>query len=421
MLPMSSPGGRSRAALALALLVAAACSPTEPGGSAVELRELPRALSAAEIDVRDASNRFAFDLFARAGAAAPRENVFISPLSVSMSLGMVLAGAQGETRDQMRRTLGFDEAELATIQAGYRDLMALLRGLDRTTSFQVANSIWYDRAYRFEPAFLEAGRTWFDAEIQPVGFDDTEGVKRAVNNWVSAKTAGRIPTIVDEVHPDDVMYLINAIWFKGSWRSRFDVARTRDAQFTNADGTGRTVRMMSQETDSAAGFRHFQDATVAAGELPYGNGAFAMTILLPPQGTDIDTFAASLTAERWAAIVAGLRPTRGWTVEIPKFTLTYERELGEDLQALGMTDAFSPSRANLRGISTDLGLYVAFVKHKTFVTVDEEGTEAAAVTNTGIRVVSMPPSFRVDRPFVYAIRERLSGTVLFVGKMAKLP
>jgi serpin B len=254
-----------------------------------------------------------------------------------------------------------------------------------------------------------------------VDFTDGEGTKAQVNGWVKEKTNGRIPTIVEEVHPDDVMYLINAIWFKGSWRSQFDPAATHDAPFATAAGGPQTVRMMTQEVDSSAGFRAYADAEVEAGELPYGNGAFAMTIVMPREGRDLAALEASLTQERWNAIVGGLAPRTGWDVALPKFTLTYERELKDDLAALGMPDAFDPSRADLSGMSPDARLFIGFVKHKTFVLVDEEGTEAAAVTNTGIRVTSLPPGFRVNRPFIFAIRERLSGTILFLGRITSIP
>ena len=423
MIAFSTALRRFTTALSLAAVtLAAGCTQaTEPPGPSSRLTELPRELSVAERQVRDASNGFALTLFERLNAAGAGENVFVSPLSVSMSLGMVLNGTAGETRNQMRRTLGFGESDLAAIQGGYRDLSRLLLGLDPATSFQIANSIWYAQHYTFLPSFLEAGKTYFDAEIRGVDFTDTEGTKRAVNDWVSTKTNGRIPTIIEQVRPDDVMYLINAIWFKGSWRSRFDKARTRDGEFTRADGSRQTVRIMSQEVDTSAGFRHFADATVEAGELPYGNGAFAMTILMPPRGASIDAFATSLTPERWNAIVGSLQDRNGMIVELPKFTMTYKRELKDDLIALGMTDAFDPGRADLTAMSAGGGLYVGFVTHKAFVAVDEEGTEAAAVTNSGIRETSMPAGFHVDRPFVFAIRERLSGTVLFIGKVAKIP
>lgn len=409
------------AVAALPALLAACSSATEPGQRTPELIGLPRPLTQPEIDVRDASNRFAFTLFDRVSAATAGENVFVSPLSVSMSLGMALNGAGATTRLQMQQVLGFDDAELATIQNGYRDLSSLLRGLDPATAFQIANSIWYAQGFPFEPAFLEAGRTWFDAEVRAVDFGDSEGTKRLVNDWVSEKTNGRIPTIVDEVHPDDVMYLTNAIWFKGAWRTQFDPEHTFDGQFRRADGSTQPARMMTLETDSTTGFRAYADQDVHAGELPYGNGAYAMTILMPATGTDVDALAGSLTPARWNEIISGLTERHGWDVQLPKFTLEYERELLEDLSALGMPDAFDPSRADFTGMSKEGGLFIGFVKHKTFVQVDEVGTEAAAVTNTGMRVTSLQPGFRVDRPFVFAIRERLSGTILFIGKMHAIP
>jgi serpin B len=337
-----------------------------------------------------------------------------------MSLGMTLNGAGGETRDQMRRMLGFGELGMPAINEGYRALPALLQGLDPATSFRIANSIWHDQAYPFLPAFLDAGRTYFGAEIRGVDFGDAEGTKRQVNAWVRDATNGRIPTIVDEVRRDDVMYVVNAIWFKGAWRSRFDPAKTRDAPFHAADGTTSTVRMMQQRADTTMRFRYAADAELAAGELPYGNGAYAMVVLLPREGTSIDAFAESLTADRWRAVLASLRPQSGIDIALPRFTMTFERELKPDLVALGMRDAFDPARADLSGMTARGDLFVGFVKHKAFVQVDEEGTEAAAVTNTGIQVTSAPPSFRVDRPFVFVIHERLSGTVLFVGKVARL-
>lgn len=410
-----------RVSAALLLAGAAACAGSTEPRIPQELQSLPRELSQAELDVRDAANQFAFTVFPRLVDAEPGRNVFVSPLSMTMSLGMALNGADGVTRAQMAQVLGFGDADLSTIRNGYRDLPALLLGLDPATSFRIANSIWHDQAYPFEQSFLDAGRTYFDAELAPVDFSDAAGTKKSVNDWVSAKTNGRIPTILEEVHPDDVMYLINAIWFKASWRSRFAASDTYDGQFTKADGSRQTVRMMMQTADSTAGFRAYVDPHVTAAELPYGNGAFAMTIVMPTTGTDVDALARSLTPALWTDIVASLQDRPGWEFHLPKFTLTYERELKDDLAALGMVDAVDPVRADFTGMSSRGGLYIAFVKHKTFVQVDEVGTEAAAVTNTGIREVSLPPGVRVDRPFVFAIRERLSGTILFIGKMAQVP
>lgn len=409
-----------RVAAAGVLAAATACTSSTEPRTPQELRTLPRALSQAEVDVRDAANGFALPIFQRISAEQPGENVFVSPLSVSMALGMVMNGAKGETLDEMKQVLGFGEAELAAVQNGYRDLSALLRGLDPATSFQIANSIWYRQDLTVVPSFLDAGRTYFDAEIRSLDFTDAEGTKSAVNGWVKEKTKGRIPTILEEVSPDDVMYLTNAIWFKGEWRTRFDKARTYDGRFTTARGTTQTVRMMTQTADSTTGLRVSSDPGIRAFELPYGNGAYAMTIVLPTAGTDVDALASTLTTDRWNRIVEQMRDERGLEIHLPKFTLEYKRELRKDLHALGMRRAMGGT-ADLTGIFADGGAQIAYVTHKTFVQVDEVGTEAAAVTNIGIRVTSLPPAIHVDRPFIFAIRERLTGTILFIGKMTEIP
>ena len=415
-----SPSLRRVAAAGVLAAATACASSTEPR-TPQELGALPRALSQAELDVRDAANGFALPIFQRVSAEQPGENVFVSPLSISMSLGMALNGANGETRRQMQDVLGFGGVELASVQSGYRDLAALLRELDPRTSFQIANSIWYRQGFSVEQSFMDAGRTYFDAEVRGLDFADADGTKRTVNDWVKAKTSGRIPTILEQVDPDDVMYLINAIWFKGEWRTQFRKDGTRSLPFTRADGTTQLVPMMQQQATPTTAFRAYSDAQVQAGELPYGNGAFAMTILMPAMGYDVDALAGTLTLARWNEIVGGLRERQEGLIALPKFTLEYQRDLVDDLKALGMSDAMSPALADFTGIAKGGRLFISFVTHKTFVQVDEQGTEAAAVTNTGIGLVSAPAGFHVDRPFIFAIRERLTGTILFIGKMTEIP
>jgi serpin B len=175
---------------------------------------------------------------------------------------------------------------------------------------------------------------------------------------------------------------------------------------------------MHTTADSAMHFRYLRTTELEAGELPYGNGAYAMVVVVPRRDVDIDTFAESFDAARWNATLDAMQPANDVEILMPKFTMTFERELKPDLQALGLHDAFDDS-ADLSGITGRSGPYIGFVKHKTFVTVDEAGTEAAAVTNTGARVVSAPPTFHVDRPFLFVIRERLSGTIAFAGKVVE--
>ena len=409
--------------LALAILaVTAACSgATEPKGPPALLTELPRPLSASEHTVADAANAFSFSLFHQVNSAQRNENVFISPLSASMALGMTMNGAAGSTLDGMRTALAVGDASESAVNEGYQGLIGLLRGLDGSTKFTLANSIWYRDGFPVQQPFVDAAKQYFDARVQALDFGSASALP-TINGWVSEQTNGKIPTILDEIRRDNVMFLINAIYFKGTWRQQFDKAKTRDEPFLASDGTTANVPTMHAGASDPP-VRYAETADYTAGELLYGNGAWSMVIVVPRDLTKLDDVAASLTADSWAALVSSLHEAPGMEVAMPKFTMSYERLLNDDLKILGMSDAFDPGAADFSRLVSGGGVYIDFVKQKTFVDVNEEGTEAAAVTAVGIVETSAPatPIFRVDRAFLFVIRERLSGTVLFMGKIAKLP
>ena len=402
--------------IATAALASGCGKSTGPGGPPAQLTALPRALTADELRVSRAANQFTFRLFQRLNAAQPNDNVFVSPLSVSFSLGMAMNGAAGQTLDEMRAALGFDAAQLAEINAGYAGLMGLQSGLDASTTFQIANSVWYRNSFSVHAAFIEQVRQAFAADVNASPFDASTIAQ--VNAWVSGKTNGRIPTILESIADANMMFLINAIYFKGSWREAFKASQTRDASFASVAGP-QTVKMMTRTDDEVGSIRFASTPTATVGELSYGNGAFVMTVLLPNGTATLESLAASLDTAAWTALVGAMQERR-FRVELPKFTLTYERQLKDDLMALGMNVPFSEAGADFSRM-TPQQAFISFVKHKTFVQVNEEGTEAAAVTNTGISVTSLPPCLCVDRPFVFAIRERFSGTILFVGKVVRIP
>ncbi|MEK7400967.1 MAG: serpin family protein, partial [Gemmatimonadota bacterium] len=380
-----------------------------PSGPPAQLTGLPRVLTADEVRVSGAANQFALALFKRLNAAQPAENVFVSPLSVSFALGMTMNGANGTTFDEMRSTLGFGADELTAINAGYRGLLSLESGLDASTTFRIANSVWHRQTLPVMPTFVDAMRQTFDADVRASPFDAS--TLTAVNRWVSQKTAGKIPTILEQISPNDVMFLVNAIYFKGSWRDRFDPKRTTDGSFAAVGGAQQVPMMHRPDGEGRLRFHWTPAATV--GELSYGNGAFVMSIVMP-QG-DVDAFVATLDTASWRALLAPMLQA-DYAVRLPKFKLEYKRELKDDLKALGMQTPFLGGAADFTRMSTaGKQLFIAFVQHKTFVDVNEEGTEAAAVTNVGMGIVSAPPCLCVDRPFIFAIRERFSGTILFMG------
>ena len=238
-----------------------------------------------------------------------------------------------------------------------------------------------------------------------------------INNWVDEKTNSKIDKIIDNIDPMTMMFLINAIYFKGMWTYEFDKNMTSDEQFTKPDGSQVPCKMMKMTAD----LNYFADETVQIVDLPYGDGQFSMTVILPRSDQSIDAVAADLTPSQWTEWLSKLTKASG-TVELPKFKLEYEKKLNDALTALGMGIAFS-GQADFTRIDRKGGLYISKVKHKTFVEVDEEGTEAAAVTVVDIRLTSVGPSvefyLRVDRPFIFAIRENHSQTILFIGKIVE--
>ncbi len=410
----------SRFLCAFGLVLALACSSStepRPGAPSPVLDALPRPLSAGEQTIIAASNDFSFSLLRRLGGTQSDSNVFVSPLSASMALGMAMNGASGTTFDEMRATLGFGATSEAEIDQGYKSLIALLRGLDPSVDFRIANSIWMREGFPFTPPFLEAGRTWFDAQASPLDFTSPNAVK-TINDWVSTATAGKIPTILDGIQDDEVMFLINAIYFKGSWRAKFDPALTVDAPFHGIAGD-QPMKLMHRE----GSIRYVQTPAFSAVDLPYGNSAYSMTVVLPSAGQSVDGVLSALQSSAWATWTTQLHDAEV-DLYLPRLKLMWERMLIPDLQALGMRAAFEDGGADFTRMSP-LGdrLFISTVKQKTYVDVNEEGTEAAAVTNVGISFTSAPlrTTFRVDRPYIFAIRERLSGTILFLGAIRRMP
>lgn len=406
-----------------AVITMTACSDTTgPGRQPDAITELPRQLSVAEQEVIDGSNVFAFGLLSEMRALRPDSpNTFLSPLSASMALGMALNGADGDTWTQMRDMLGFALMEEPAVNEAYRSLIELLLGLDPAVEFGLGNAIWVDEVTLL-PGFVDRTESFFDAEVDRLDFDDPTSVD-VMNGWVDSVTNGRIAKLLEEVNPDALLYLVNAIYFKADWRAQFDDDRTAPAAFTRADGSEVTVPMMEGEVAHRT-LNLWSADTVRGVELPYGGDAYTAVLLLPPADQPIDDFVAGIDAATWDGWMdrfdeqyTGEQVEEdGILVRLPKFELEWGDSLDSALRALGMTDAFDDRLADFTRITDDRSdLYVEDVRQKTYVRVDEQGTEAAAATSVGIVPTSMPPTITFDRPFLFAIRERLSGTILFLG------
>jgi serine protease inhibitor len=377
--------------------------------------KVSRELTPAERTLVQSDNKFGLKLFKEIIKEEKDKNVFISPLSVSMALGMTYNGANGETQEAMQKTLELDGLTIQEVNESYKSLIDLLKGLDPKVRFQIANSIWYRQEYSFEKEFIDLNKKYFNAEVKEMNFSDPDAAN-IINAWVDKNTNGKIQKIVDPpIDPLTVMFLINAIYFKGFWTYQFDKKLTKDDWFTLPDSSTKPCKMMNQKGE----FKYLQNDNFQAIDLPYGDGDFSMTIFLPNPTVDIDSLIGEFNQENWDLWINSFSKHEV-ILELPKFTLEYELKLNDVLKALGMGIAFDPDQADFTKMyKGPENLFISKVKHKTFVQVDEEGTEAAAVTSVEISETSLGLWMRVDRPFVFVIRDNKSQTILFMGKIVE--
>ena len=366
-----------------------------------------------------ANTEFGFDLFNDLRKNEQNKNIFISPFSISVALAMTVNGASGETEQAMTNTLHLQGLDSESINTGYAGLRQALQVADPKVTLAIANSLWARQGVPFRQDFLQRNTEYFGAEVSTLDFLDPNTLT-TINQWVNTNTNGKIPAILDEINPAAVLFLINAIYFKGTWQTEFDPSRTRDNTFYLATGGEKQIPMMTKTGDYAYYENH--EEKFQAISLPYGDGRMRMDIFLPYRESDLNTFLDDLNAERWEDWVSQFREQEMF-LSIPKFKLEYKKTLNNPLQSLGMGIAFAPGLADFSRMA-DLevlgqNLYIGEVLHKAVVEVNEEGTEAAAVTSVGIRATSVPPSFIADHPFFFAIRDNETKTVLFMGTVVE--
>jgi len=367
-------------------------------------------LSALEQQNVTADNVFTLKLFKNLSSSnTANANLFVSPLSVSFALGMTSNGAGGTTLDAMKNTLNFKGLTQDQVNSYYNNLITNLPQLDPNTTLKIANSVWYRQEFNVLPDFLQTNTTSFHAKVQALDFADPASVKQ-INNWVSDQTAGKIPTIIDAIPGDAVMYLINAIYFKSSWKEKFDAKNTAKRSFSLAGGS--TVQADFMNNTMSVNMVNYENATVA--ELPYSGGKYSMVIALPQNGTVAD-MVAGIDSAKWQLWMNSLVTTKA-QVLLPKFKFSYEATLNNALTQLGMGIAFT-KLADFSKINATAPLLITGVKHKAFVDVNEDGTTAAAVTSVEVGITSAPllPTITFDHPFFFAIREMKSGLIVFAG------
>jgi serpin B len=395
--------------LIMLIIILAGCEHATKFNEEIPLRELTQA----EKQIVSGTENFSFNIFKKIAQAEPDKNVFISPLSISMALGMTLNGADGDTYQAMKSTLSLLGLTQPEINESYQSLIELLTKIDEEVIMEIANSIWYRNTIQVKQAFIETNKKYFNAVVNAMNFDDPAAVE-IINNWVKESTKGKIEKIVERINRETIMYLINAIYFKGTWKYQFDKNKTKDDFFTKRSGQQVPCKMMEQETQ----FSVSSNEVYSAIDLSYGKGNFSMTILLPDRSKSVQDVITTLTSENWNNLLKSFGKAKK-NLMMPRFKLEYKKNLNQVLKDLGMSIAFDPDNANFKRLyEGPFNAFISNVEHKTFIDVNEEGTEAAAVTSVEIGITSIQdPLFRVDRPFVYIIREKNSGSILFIGKM----
>ncbi|MBD2310489.1 serpin family protein [Desertifilum sp. FACHB-1129] len=361
-----------------------------------------------------ANTQFGFNLFSQLSQQEGEKNIFISPSSIAIALSMAYNGATGDTQQAMAQALEIQGLSLSEVNQAYADFKTVLENADPQVQLQIANSLWARQGITFNPQFLQNNRQFYRAQVTDLDFQDPAATQ-TINNWVKENTNGKINQIVDRLRPDDVLFLINAIYFKGNWTAQFDKSQTTNQPFYVNNTQTKTVPLMSQRGN----YRYLETDNFQAISLPYSNGRWSLYVFLPKPDRNLAQFQQQLNAENWDTWMAQFRRREG-SIQLPRFKMEYSTNLEQTLSALGMGVAFS-RQAEFTQMTTE-PVYIDQVKHKTFVEVNEEGTEAAAVTSIGIRTTSAqmptePFQMVVDRPFFCAIRDNQTGSLLFLGSI----
>ncbi len=402
---------------AVSALMAASCDKNNHDIPKGELPDPIRIeLRAAEQEMIGADQAFAFEFFENVYLEEAKDddaNFMVSPLSLSMALAMTGNGAMGETKTAILEALklnGYDDTE---INAYYKKLKEALLKTDPSTRISIANAIFTNKFVEVHTKFIETNKSYYDATVQPVEFGNAKTVD-IINGWASDNTNGLIEKVIDQTNSMDLMYLLNAIYFKGIWSSEFDPKNTSPKPFTREDGSRADVDMMHQ----TAKFNYAEDETLQLVQLPYGNQAFSMMVLLPKEGKNLSELVSATRGEGyWTGLQSNLKEAEV-VLSLPKFKTEYSKGLNNLLVKMGMGLAFTDA-ADFSGMS-DQAAKIDFVKQDTYISTDEKGTEAAAVTTIGMVLTSMPMEpqrvvFNANRPFIYIIQENSTGAILFMG------
>jgi serpin B len=367
-------------------------------------------LTLKEATLVSSENTFAFDIFSKVHSQAGDVNTIISPLSISYALSMTVNGAANGTRDSILKALRVSDTSMTDLNKSYKDLTASLLSVDSRITMDIANSVWTEKKFSVKAPFDDILTSYYDAQAKSFDLTDPT-VPTQINSWISDHTNGLIKNMISQLDANTVMLLINAIYFKGQWKTKFDSSATTSRTFTKPDGSKESVPTMYQSENQKV----YRGNGFYVTELPYGQGNYVMDIILP-DNNDLSTVISSLTASSLSTWTTSLTSPKV-NLYLPKFKYGYNISLQNVLTSMGMGIAFIDS-ADFSNIS-DIGLLISKILHQAFIQTNEEGTEAAAATVVEIEptILMQPITIDVNHQFIYFIREVTTNSVIFMGKV----
>ncbi len=368
-----------------------------------------------EIEIVNTQNSTAFDMLRYFDANSEQANFMVSPLSAQFSLSMLANGAQGTTLDELSKVLGGNS--VGELNALNKRLLSELPKADKKTAFRSANSLWLNNGFNILPAYSRSMADFYRTDVATVDLTTDVAVKK-INDWCSLKTDGMIPSVINSPYSGDIVFIIlNALYFKSEWQQPFKTENTVSKEFTNSDGTVSNVATMCKKEYMP----YFKTEKYELVRMNYGNGAYAMTLLLPSKDSSLGEVLQTLDAEAWATWKSN-RVVKDCMLEMPKFTIDTRFDLDGYFGSMGIKEVYDANKADLSAMS-DRAVHLSRSEQFTRIEVDEKGTVATAVTKHELwdtDVYFEPVEFHIDRPFAFIIEETSTGAVLFTGRVNKL-
>lgn len=365
--------------------------------------------------ITEANNRFAFDLLDELVQLDEDPNTFFSPISIHSALSMTYNGAAGNTKSEMADVLHIKDFQLEEVNRAYASFLSHTLNRDYEATLNMANSLWLKQGYPFLEEFVTNTEDYYLARVEEMDFQDPKS-KDVMNDWVKDHTNGKIKKIIEEVRPNTVAYLMNAIYFLGEWEHAFDKDQSFEDVFYLEDGQSKPQTFMRQTEK----FRYYEDHLMQAIDLPYENEEVSMIIMLPKEDKNLDAFYQNLSFEQWNSWVSQFNKMEG-SITLPKFKIEYSAKLNDPLINLGMPEAFSGD-ADFSKMVENGGILIDEVLHKSYIDVNEKGTEAAAATSISMKEMAAPEpidtfTMTVNRPFFFVIQDNETGILLFMGEI----